>query len=186
MIWRVFLKLCITFNFFAFQNTESSGDVIAPIATPEKSRSSSGDTLEEIKEETEAVIIKNNPCATTESSTNSEASIIASKPSSSSTVKNFFLYQIELILKQIFLHNELHDYLLIILFSYLTQFHEFFLFLFYRFQDWVPFHQVQAWIDLQSSWRLMLLSNQLEWSKDLAKELLAKVRPRHTVILLIQ
>ena len=158
-----FLKFCLTFNFFAFQNTESSADVIAPIATPEKSRSSSGDTLEEIKEETEAVIIKNNPCATTESSTNSEASIIASKPSSSSTVKNFFLYQIELILKQ------------------------FFLFLFYRFQDWVPFHQVQAWIDLPSSWRLMLLlSNQLEWSKDLAKELLAKVRPRHTVTLLIQ
>ena len=81
----VFLKLCLTFNFFAFQNTESSGDVIAPIATPEKSRSSSGDTLEEIKEETEAVIIKNNPCTTTESSTNSEASMIASKPSSSST-----------------------------------------------------------------------------------------------------
>ena len=52
---------------------------IAPIATPEKSRSTSGDTLEEIKEESE-IVAKNNPC-TTESSTNSEASLLAKNSS---------------------------------------------------------------------------------------------------------
>ena len=64
-------------------NTTNDGSFeesqIAPIATPEKSRSTSGDTLEEIKEESE-IVAKNNPC-TTESSTNSEASLLAKNSS---------------------------------------------------------------------------------------------------------
>lgn len=61
------------------ENTETEVELVAPIATPERSKSSSGETLEEIKEEIEA---KNN--CTTESSTTSSIPQAAQIQSTSS------------------------------------------------------------------------------------------------------